>query len=159
SGLVSVPESNVTAQHGAQVEGTIAIDPANSNRVFAAGENSSLADQRLPGLAVATSDDGGGTWHPRPIAAGPGPCPPASRSVRATFDQFGNLFVTYVGTNASGEIVLLVSTDGGSNFRVLREFDDSGVDMPSLAAGPGTGGIGGSVWLTWIEQDGVRAAG
>ena len=46
---------------------TIAVDPTNPNRLFAAWSDRGGMERGIP---VATSDDGGVTWHRRLIADG-----------------------------------------------------------------------------------------
>src|SRR5207249_2451371 len=45
-------------------------------------------------------------------------------------------------------------------FSLLKTFNDpNGVDQPSVVTGPGPGGAGGSVWLTFFGSKGVYTAG
>ncbi|MCU0961267.1 MAG: NF038129 family PEP-CTERM protein, partial [Pirellulaceae bacterium] len=150
--LDTEPISNITAQQGSQAEPTIAIDPSNPDRVFAAGVHVNV--QFPLGIPVAGSLDGGVTWLSGTLADGTDVLPPALGDTRAVFDQFGNLFVTYLTPSPERHIVVLLSTNGGEDFSVLATFTDvDKADQPSIAVGPGAGGADGSVWLTWERGD------
>jgi hypothetical protein len=142
------PVSNITAQQGSQDEPTIAVDPTNPDHVFAASMH---VNEFTPlGISVAGSTDGGVTWRSGTIADGNDGLPTALLAQpRAVFDQFGNLFLTYLTAPPERQVVVLLSTDGGLNFNRLATFSD--VDpqfQPSIAVGPGEGN-GGSVWVAW----------
>jgi hypothetical protein len=128
-----------------QGETSIAVDPANPNRLFAVATDS----QR--DLAAAISTDGGATWSTEIIATGGSDgLLPALSDERAVFDQFGNLFLTYIDSTGNN-IVLASSRDGGKTFKLVSTFTDPGgadVDQPAIATGPGVGG-GGTVWLSF----------
>ena len=72
---------------------------------------------------------------------------------KAVFDEFGNLFLTYLGA-ARNTVVLVVSKDGGKTFRLVDEIAAPGsspggslaVDQPSVAVGAG------SVWITCEDK-------
>src|SRR5262249_22159809 len=81
---------------------------------------------------------------------------------QAVFDQFGNLFMTYIAKTTAGSppvqgqntIELLVGTNGGASFTALPVVDGPGnVDQPSLAVGPGNAPGVGSVWVSWRTGD------
>ena len=63
--LDATPVSNVTALEGSQAEATIAIDPMNPNRVFAAAVEATKRGLPSRGLPVFVSNDGGVTWSTR----------------------------------------------------------------------------------------------
>src|SRR5262249_11125744 len=74
---------------------------------------------------------------------------------QASFDRFGNLFVTCFDTAQVNALVLL-SADGGKSFRKLAGFP--AFDQPSIATGPG-GNAPGSVWITYASSGNSRAVG
>jgi hypothetical protein len=131
---------------GNQAEGTIAVNPKDTNQLFAA------SNEEGRGLFAAYSTDGGDAWTGRSMADGSDDLPVACCDPIAAFDQFGNLFLTYLDfTHKVIEVAL--STDGGQSFTQLTTFTDpSGIDKPALAVGPGAGGKNGSVWVTY-END------
>jgi hypothetical protein len=158
-----LPQTRVSTGHlnGNQVEPTIAVDPTNLNRLFVASNNGPNS-ARNP-LYASYSSDGGATWTSRTMGTGTGlggdGLPRSFVDAQAVFDQFGNLFLTYLGTvtvnNISQTTVeLLVSTNGGRTFTALARMDGPGsVDQPSLAVGPGNGPGVGSVWLSWLNAN------
>ena len=158
-GLNSLPVSNVTALQGSQAEATIAIDPTDPDRVFAAGVDATKRGMLIRGIPVAVSNDGGVTWTSRSIADGTDGFPSACCDPRVVFDQFGNLFLTYTTMGEDDQIVVLLSTDGGQTFTTLHTFSILNIDQPSIAVGPGQDGSAGSVWLTWEQQLGIWVAG
>jgi uncharacterized repeat protein (TIGR01451 family) len=121
-------------------ETTITIDPSNPSRLFAASNKG----EKLFG---AYSADGGITWTARIMADGSDGIPQACCDPKATFDAFGNLFLTYMNTSRASErkAVIVLSTDGGKTFRPLAEFPAS--DQPMIAVGPGDAAGTGSLWI------------
>ncbi len=146
TGVASKSVSNVSAKQGSQAQPTIAVDPTNPKRLFAAWSDRGDLEKGIP---VATSDDGGVTWKQRLIANGKDGLFLASQGGHAVFDQFGNLFLTYVTRAPNFSTVVLSSKDGGKVFTLLRRFETPKSVEPSIAVGPGEGGQGGSVWVTW----------
>jgi hypothetical protein len=139
------PNVNVTRRAGNQTEGTVAVDPANTQRVFVASNDESLG---LAGVFTARSTDGGQTWTALNVGTGTGAggdgfaaacCDPS-----ASWDNFGNLFLVYLAIGPPRQVVLLVSTNGGQAFNQVAVLDNVGtLDQPTVATGAG------SVWVTW----------
>ncbi len=142
-------DRNISKMLNYQNECAIAKNPTNKLQLFAACNNAT------GGLFATRSTDGGVTWtYPdsdKTIAdgdAGQGPlacCDPA-----LAWDNFGNLFVTYLGN--ANTVETLLSTDGGLTFTSLATFSGS-VDQPSVAAGSG------AVWIVWNQSGSMRARG
>ncbi len=130
---------NVSRFPGQQSEGSIAADPSNPARLFAASNQSGMS------LFAAVSSDAGLTWTRREFATGTDGLPIACCDPSAAFDAFGNLFFTYVNAETKS-VDLLLSTDGGQNFRLLNEFIGDG-DQPTVATGAR------SVWVTFRHDD------
>jgi hypothetical protein len=153
------PQTDIDLSHAlnSQAEGSIAVNPANPKQLFAVSvDGNGVA--RTPGaggLFSATSIDGGVTWVSQPLfttSNGPDAPPPALGDPRAVFDQFGNLFLSYVDSTGNTAVVVL-STDGGQSFRRVAAFTDAGgVDQPQIAVGADTSGNGGTVWVSF-ERD------
>lgn len=129
---------NITKAGGSQAEGTIAINPTNTQQLFAASNP--------PNPTFRRSTDGGNTW----IAAGTGITSTCCDNV-AAWDSFGNLFLVNIN-GALNAINLFLSTDSGANFTLLQVIDTGSVDQPSVKAGAG------SVWVTW-NKGGIMARG
>jgi hypothetical protein len=131
---------NVSHEAGQQSEGTVAIDPTNPLRVFAASNESGVS------LLGATSDDGGITWAPAQFAGATDLLPQACCDPSAAWDEFGNLFFAYLAVD-TGSVVVLASADAGRSFRQVASFGGEN-DQPTVAVGAG------SVWVAF-NQDGV----
>ncbi len=108
---------NVSKLAGYQAETTIAINPTNPNQLFVASNLSG------DGMFAAYSTDGGTTWrYSDPsdgiIADGGDSIPAACCDGQATFDKFGNLFLTYLDNdfNNGPHVVVISSSNGGQSF-------------------------------------------
>ena len=138
----TVATLNVSRRTGNQTEATIAIDPTNPLRLFAA----SNTDDSRPGIFVANSTDGGVNWTRRLLATGGAdPLGAACCDPSAAFDANGNLFFAFLQTNAPRSVRVALSTDGGANFTLLHTIAGPNLDQPTIATGPG------SVWLTYAD--------
>jgi hypothetical protein len=131
------PNVNVTKVSGNQTEGTIAVNPTNTQQLFAAFNGSP---------AFKRSTDGGATW----VSAGAGVAASCCDEV-AAWDSFGNLFLVNINA-ALNAIPLYISTDGGANFTLLATMDAGSVDQPTVKTGAN------SVWVTW-NKGGIKARG
>ena len=134
-----------------QNECSIAKDPTNHDRLFV------VCNHAMGGLFAARSTTRGASWvYPKPSktiadgAAGFGPLACCDPSL--AWDNFGNLFITYLG-NSNTKIETLLSTDGGQTFSNLATFGSSLVDQPTVAVGAG------SVWIVWNENNQMVARG
>jgi hypothetical protein len=144
---------NVNRQAGNQSEGTIAIDPTNPQRLFAASNSGN-------GLMMSYSTDAGATWTARFDAnGGADGLGTACCDSSASWDAFGNLFLVYLDVNVlpptkNGPVRVALSTDGGQNFTLLANMPSGSVDQPTVTTGAGR------VWLTWTDgSDAINAAG
>jgi ELWxxDGT repeat protein len=158
------PNVNTSRLPFNQEETTIAVNPANPSNIFIASNSRNLHDLSTPKPAqfAAYSMDGGQTWNyvdPKDgtIADGDDDLPTARYDSSAAFDTFGNLFFAYnhfldpSGTSGDSEVIVLLSTDGGKTFSLLdRLRPGKDTDRPVLATSPGPGGIGSSVWLSYL---------
>jgi hypothetical protein len=148
------PAVNASRMRGNQSEPSIAIDPTNPKRMFVASNQNNLAG---PGLFAAFTTDGGLTWTPRVIADGNDGLPPGFTDPSVVWDEFGNLFFSYIPTNGTVADIVM-STDGGVTFRTLAGFN--AVDQPKMAVGAGM------IWIVYnngagtaADPGGVEAAG
>src|SRR5215217_6809360 len=130
---------NVSHRPGQQSEGTIAIDPTNPARIFAASNDAGVS------LFGAASSDGGVTWTGREFAGGQDLLPQGCCDPSAAWDEFGNLFFTYLSVDTSA-VVVLTSADGGQTFRHLVSFTGDN-DQPTVVTGAG------SVWVAFNQDD------
>ena len=161
---------NISKMRENQTEGTIAIDPTNPNRLFASSNMGSAREPdlgpndpipTLDALFGATSTDGGVTWTTRTFASGPvgtggDNLPTACCDPSAEFDQFGNLWFTYLGIpldqplSTNFHTIVLLSTDGGTTFSLVADL--GGVDQPTITTGAN------SVWVSWKGEQGLMVA-
>src|SRR5688500_3261728 len=80
------PNVNISRSTGYEAETTIAIDPTNPNRMFAASNISGA------GMRAAYSLDAGATWTSRTMASGADGLPVACCDPQSPVDRIGNLF-------------------------------------------------------------------
>ena len=143
------PDVNITRLGGNQAEAAIALDPTNTQRLFEASN---------PGTTAFRSTNGGTTWTQVAGIGDPNSAPCCDNV--ALFDDFGNLFLVYLGVGANGTVgnsddtvTLLLSTDAGQNFNVLQTIDTGNVDQPTIAVGDD------SIWVTWNRSGTIFARG
>jgi Bacterial Ig-like domain len=149
------PVVDVGLLAGNQSEVSIAINPVDPNCIVLVSNNNADA-----GLFEGISTDGGNTWTQKIIADGFGTMVPAKAVANPTlaFDQFGNLFLSYLDFTNQG-VTVAYSTDCGQTFLCFATLTSpfppvagqppGTVDRPSLAVGPGGGAAPGSVWVTY----------
>jgi hypothetical protein len=139
------PNIDVNKEIGNQSEAIDAVDPTNPLRVFVAANENDI----FPGCMVSFSTDGGVTWNPRTLGDGTDNLPLYRSDPRVAFDEFGNLFFSYLTQQTPGSdtpllTVLLLSTDGGKSFTELKDTSRPlAFDHPEMTAGHG------SVWVTY----------
>src|SRR6266481_5982594 len=134
-------------------EETIAVNPTNPNNIVI------VTNVVVPaaGMFAAVSLDGGSSWATRIIGnndnLGAACCDPS-----LSFDEFGNLFLTYL-FNVGNTVPIALSTDGGLSFNSIANIAKPAgsktqtsderrglfrfVDQPTIAAGKG------EVWVVF----------
>jgi hypothetical protein len=138
---------NLSQGHGNQFEGSVAVDPTNSLRMFVLGRD------ETGNLIGARSSDAGVNWsHSRraTCVCSADKLPPAWGNTSVTFDSYGNLFVTYLSTTSHTYTDFALSTDGGATFSHQGSLAQL-TDQPVVAAGHN------SVWVEF-NQGGVNYA-
>ena len=151
--LVGYAVTDVSEQPGNQTDGTIAVDPLDSSHVMA------VASEEGRGLLISASTDGGTNWTQTTIAAGGSDgLPIAGGQPQATFDQFGNFYLTYIDQTEQN-LIVATSSDFGQTFTLLQSFFSSdGVSRPVLATGPGPAAPS-SIWLAYLQGSQIMVAG
>jgi hypothetical protein len=134
---------NVTAMPGNEAEDAIAVNPTNPSNVVAM---STLPDV-VAGLAVGVSFNDGQTWTRRVIGAAGDPLGEICCDQQLAWDRFGNLWMTYL-VNTNGDVLVALSTDGGSSFTKVADLQTKFGDQPSIAVGPN------SVWVSFTRSPG-----
>ena len=144
-------------------EETIAVNPTNPNNIVI------VTNVVVPaaGMFAAVSVNGGSTWTTRIIGnndnLGAACCDPS-----LSFDEFGNLFLTYL-FNVSNTVPVALSTDGGLSFNIIANIAKPAsaklqtsderrglfrfVDQPTIVAGKG------EVWVVFNGGGPIVAAG
>lgn len=135
---------NISQLNNNQTEVSIAIDPTNPNNMFAFSND----EGSNPGIFAAFSTDGGATWtysdtSDGTIADASDALPAACCDPSASWDNFGNLFISYLGSGK--QVRIAVSVDGGQTFTLLASLGTS-TDFPTIDAGAG------SVWVSYRES-------
>src|SRR5213083_2201885 len=136
---------NVTAMPGNEAENAIAVNPTNPSNVVAM---STLPDV-VAGLAVGVSFNDGQTWTRRVIGTAGDPLGEICCDQQLAWDRFGNLWMTYL-VNTSGDVLVALSTDGGSSFTKVADIVTKFGDQPSIAVGPN------SVWVSYTASPGKQ---
>lgn len=142
------PNVNITRAAGNQSETAIAINPTNTQNLFA----TSLFD------VYKFSMDGGASWQNSNVSAIPDSC----CDQQLAWDEFGNLFMTSFPVNfnanpVTAQTILVLSTNGGASFTSLQSLGGASpsgaIDQPSVAVG------GGSVWFNYNDNGIMNARG
>lgn len=107
---------NISQRSGNESEEAVAVNPTNPNNIVMI---SNIAEG-IAGLYESVSFDGGLTWTGHIIAnfdnLGDGCCDPS-----LSFDEYGNLFFTYL-YNVENQVPVALSTDGGLTFNVIANI-------------------------------------
>jgi hypothetical protein len=173
------PNVNITRQLENQNEAAIAIDRTNPGNLFMASvndtrgtgalddvdlNNDGIPDQApflragdVRGLIGARSEDAGATWvsgalDEELVDINTGaPLPAACCDPSVAFDDFGNLFATFINRNTD-EVIVALSNDLGRTFNILTTFPGE-VDQPTIKTGEN------SVWVTFQLNGEIVASG
>jgi hypothetical protein len=164
------PNVDVSQRHGSESEEAVAVNPTNPKNVVIVTN----IDGTAPGMFEGVSFDGGTTWAKKLIGTGaPGdPLGGACCDPSLSFDQYGNLFMTYLyltGNTVPTVIPVALSTDGGVTFRVVENIKSSAkrnaptsderrglfrfVDQPTITTGAN------EVWLVFNGGGPIIATG
>jgi uncharacterized repeat protein (TIGR01451 family) len=146
--LVVGTNVNTSRLAGNQSEAAIAMDPTNPERLFV------FSNMESSGLFAAYSTNAGASWRytdpsDGTIADGGDNLPAACCDPSATWDRFGNLFISYINANLD-TVVVLVSTNGGVSFFLHANLAvGHNVDQPTIVASVGSAPPG--VWITYKD--------
>src|SRR5260370_25725699 len=145
-------------------EETIAVNPTNPNNIVI------VTNIVVPaaGMFAAVSLDGGTTWATRIIANNNDNLGAACCDPSLSFDEFGNLFLTYL-FNVGNTVPVALSTDGGLSFNIIANIAKPAssktqtsderrglfrfVDQPTIVAGKG------EVWVVFNGGGPIVATG
>src|SRR5437667_6866218 len=162
--LASIPANiDVSQQLHNESEETVAVNPTNPKNIVIVTN----VDFPAAGLFEGVSFDGGATWKTSLIGnndnLGAACCDPS-----LSFDNYGNLFMTYL-FNVEIEVPIALSTDGGLHFKRIaniakppkQSLSASGerrglfrfVDQPTITAAEG------EVWVVFNGGGPIVATG
>jgi hypothetical protein len=162
--LASTPTNiDVSQRHDNESEETVAVNPTNPNNIVIVTNVASPVNALFEGVSF----DGGATWSTKLIAdndnLGIACCDPS-----LSFDNYGNLFMTYL-YNVGNVVPIALSTDGGVSFNLIanimkppkQSLSASGerrglfrfVDQPTITAAEG------EVWVVFNGGGPIVATG
>ena len=174
SGRAVSPKSNtpqnvdVSQRHLNESEEAIAVNPTNPNNIVIVTNIGHREAGLTAGMFEGVSFDGGATWTTRIIGnndnLGDACCDPS-----LSFDEYGNLFMTYL-YQVENVVPIALSTDGGLTFSVIANIaappkttgkkapgDNRGlfryVDQPTITAAKG------EVWVVFNAAGPMFATG
>jgi BNR/Asp-box repeat len=162
----SVPKNvDVSQRAGNESEEAIAVNPTNPNNIviftnIAEGVN---------GMFLAVSFNGGQSWTRRIVGEGNDVFGDTCCDPSLSFDEYGNLFMTYL-YNTENKVPVVLSTDGGLTFNLVAKIaappsaparkspgDNRGlfryVDQPTITAAKG------EVWVVFNAGGPIFATG
>src|SRR2546426_77001 len=139
--------SNINVSHmpGNQAETTVAVNPTNPNNVVIVS-NVQFGSRLFEGFTLD-----GLHWTSRQIADGTDSLGVACCDPSAAFDEFGNLFLTYLDSKAH-DVQLALSTDGGASFRFLKTVEQTNTQGNIPSQGPS------NIFVN-VDPDGLGPAG
>jgi hypothetical protein len=145
SGGGAVPTNvDVSKRLGNESEEAIAVNPTNPNNIVVVTN----IQEGTVGMFEGVSFDGGQTWTTKIIGEGTALgdglgdtcCDPS-----LAFDQYGNLFLSYL-YNVENVVPVALSTDGGLNFNVIA-------NIPKPPKPPGTKGPSRHGEWRYVDQE------
>ncbi len=159
---------DISERHLNESEEAIAVNPTNPNNIVVVTNVGHREAGLSAGMFEGVSFDGGATWTRRLIGnndnLGDACCDPS-----LSFDEYGNLFMTYL-YQVENVVPIALSTDGGVTFNVIANIaappkttptktsgDNRGlfhfVDQPTIAAAKG------EVWVVFNAGGPMFATG
>ena len=172
----STPQNvNVSQRLGNESEEAIAVNPTNPKNIviftnIAEGVN---------GMFLAVTFDGGQTWNRRIVGEGNDIFGDTCCDPSLSFDEYGNLFMTYL-YNVENVVPVALSTDGGLTFSVIAKIAEPAglaktkaaraerglfrfVDQPTIISGHGEVWVifnaGGPMFATGAPVTGLGQVG
>ena len=169
---VPPPNIDISQRHTNESEEAIAVDPTNPQNIVMVSNVDFPAARMLEGVSF----DGGQTWTTKLIGnndnLGDACCDPS-----LSFDNYGNLFLTYL-FNVEGTLPIALSTDGGLSFHLIANIPGIGkrngkgagekglfrfVDQPTITAAEGevwaVVNVGGPMGAFGAKVDGLGEVG
>lgn len=131
---------DVSQRHFNESEETVAVNPTNPNNIVVISNVGHGEAGLTAGMFEGVSFDGGLTWTRKLIATGntgdplgDGCCDPS-----LSFDQYGNLFFTYL-YETENVVPIALSTDGGLTFKIVSKIGAPPGGTPTKSPGDNRG--------------------
>jgi hypothetical protein len=141
---------NVSQRHLNESEEAIAVNPTNPNNIVIFTNIGHGEAGLTAGMFLAVSFDGGATWQRRIVGnndnLGDACCDPS-----LSFDEFGNLFMTYL-YQVENQVPIALSTDGGLTFNVIKNIVAPPQGTPTKSSGDNRG------LFRFVDQPTITAA-
>jgi hypothetical protein len=141
---------DVSQRHLNESEEAIAVNPTNPNNIVVVTNVGHREAGLSAGMFEGVSFDGGATWTTRLIGTndnlGDACCDPS-----LSFDEYGNLFMTYL-YQVENEVPIALSTDGGLTFDVIANIAQPPKTTPTKASGDSRG------LFRFVDQPTITAA-
>ena len=142
---------DISQRHLNESEEAIAVNPTNPDNIVTVTNVGHGEAGLAAGMFEGISFDGGRTWATKLIGLGAGdPLGDACCDPSLSFDQYGNLFMTYL-YEAEDQVPVALSTDGGLNFHVIANI--SKASLPGKKAGGDNRGL-----FRFVDQPTIIAA-
>ncbi len=123
---------DVSQRHLNESEEAIAVNPTNPDNIVVVTNVGHREAGLTAGMFEGVSFDGGRTWARKLIGLGSGdPLGDSCCDPSLSFDQYGNLFLTYL-YQTENQVPVALSTDGGLSFTVIANI--SAADLPATKA-------------------------
>jgi hypothetical protein len=151
-GIASTPNNvDVSQRHLNESEEAIAVNPTNPNNIVIV-TNFGHGESGIPsGMFEGVSFDGGTTWTRMLIGlGGSDPLGDACCDPSLSFDQYGNLFLTYL-YQVEDTVPVALSTDGGLTFHVIKNVGEA--DLPAKKSSGDRRGL-----FRFVDQPTIIAA-
>jgi hypothetical protein len=131
------PNVDVSQRHLNESEEAIAVNPTNPNNVVVFTNVGHQEAGLSAGMLLAVSFDGGSTWTRHLVGnndnLGDACCDPS-----LAFDEYGNLFMTYL-YQVENVVPVALSTDGGLTFNVIANIAEPAKTSSTKASGDNRG--------------------
>jgi hypothetical protein len=144
------PNVDVSRRHLNESEEAIAVNPTNPNNIVIFTNIGHGEAGLTAGMFLAVSFDGGATWQTRIVGnndnLGDACCDPS-----LSFDEYGNLFMTYL-YQVENQVPIALSTDGGLTFNLIANIVAPPKGTPTKSSGDNRG------LFRFVDQPTITAA-
>src|SRR6266853_2721964 len=141
---------DVSQRHLNESEEAIAVNPTNPKNIVVVTNVGHKEAGLTAGMLEGVSFDGGRTWSTKLIGnndnLGDACCDPS-----LSFDQYGNLFMTYL-FQVENTVPIALSTDGGLNFNLVGDIVAPPSGTPTKSGGDNRG------LFRFVDQPTITAA-